>query len=165
MYNDFPESKYALTTTGIRPDLILNLAKDLKELKFKLTLSLHASNQETRNKIIPKSISLEELIKVGKQYEDLSAKKLAWNYVMLYNLNDSKDDALELIRILGKDESLKINEYNDFHISKFSKSNEENIKRFVEVLEGNIAYEYYKTNGSDVRGACGQMICKKNEEK
>lgn len=166
LYEKFPDDKYALATTGIKPNLILKLASDLKEIKnFKLTLSLHATSDDVRKMIIPNSIAIDQLINAGKQYKKISEKKIEWNYVLLNNINDKKEDALRLIELLGKDEYVKLNQYNYVSTSKFSKSSDENIKNFIEELEGNINYEYYETNGVDVMGACGQMVCKKNDQK
>lgn len=60
LYEKFPDDKYALATTGIKPNLILKLASDLKEIKnFKLTLSLHATSDDVRKMIIPNSIAID----------------------------------------------------------------------------------------------------------
>lgn len=162
-YKEFDNASYALATTGIRPNLILQLSDDLEEISnFKLTISLHATNDKVRKMIITNSIPIEKLIIVGKQYEENSGKKVEWNYVLLNDFNDTKEDALELIKILGKNEYVKLNEYNPISTSNFLKSNDNNVKDFIGTLEGNINYEYYKTNGVDIMGACGQMVCKKN---
>ena len=165
LYKQFPDGKYALATTGIKPDLILKLSDDLKEINnFKLTISLHATSDEIRRKIIPNSISIDELVSIVKQYEKNSGKKVEWNYVLLNNINDTKEDALKLIEILGKDECVKLNEYNYIKESNFEKSSDENKDKFIKILESNIDYEFYRTNGVDVMGACGQMVCRKNNE-
>lgn len=161
LYKDFPNDKYALATTGIRPDLILKLADDLKDIdNFKLTISLHATNDEIRKMIVPNSVSIDKLVSAGKQYEELSGKKAEWNYVLLNNINDKKDDALTLIHLLGENECIKLNQYNHVDLSTFSGSNDENVQNFIGALGENINYEYYQTNGVDIMGACGQMVCK-----
>lgn len=165
LYHDFPNDKYALATTGIKPNLILQLATDLKQIKnFKLTISLHATKDSIRKKIIPNIVSINELISIGKKYEEISNHPLEWNYVLLNNINDTEKDALELINLLGKDAFVKINQYNPVELSTFRGSNEERVNKFIATLGENIKHEYYQTNGADILGACGQMVCKKNQE-
>lgn len=163
LYHDFPNEKYALATTGILPNLILQLASDLKVINnFKLTISLHATNDCIRKKVLPNSTPIDELVRIGKEYEKISNNPLEWNYVLLNNINDTEKDALELLNILGKNEYVKLNQYNPVEVSPFAGSNEEHINKFIAILGENIKHEYYQAKGVDILGACGQMVCKKN---
>ncbi len=153
----YPNSKFAIATTGIDLSKFSCLLEDLKDIKnFKLTISLHGSNQKVRNKLIPTKTSLKELVKEVKKYEELSKNKVEWNYILLENINDSIKDALELCDLLDSGSYIKINHYNKIEGIDFEQS--KNIKDFMNILEEKgLICEYYETNGEDINAACGQM--------
>lgn len=154
----FPDSKFALATTGINLSNILNLVDDLKEInKFKLTISLHSADQNIRNILMPIASNLNLLVKTVKKYKELSGREVEWNYVLFSDVNDSVKDANKLFELLGKDEYIKINKFNKVEISSLSES--KNKDMFVSTLQNlGMQVEYYETNASDIDGACGQMI-------
>ena len=154
----YPNNKFALATTGVNLKNILNLAKDLKDInKFKLTISLHSADEEKRKYLMPISNDLISLVKTVKKYKAISGREVEWNYVLFNNINDSIEDAKKLFEILGKDEYIKINKFNNVKISELSESKNKDI--FISTLESlGMQVEYYETNGVDIDGACGQMI-------
>ena len=154
----YPNNKFALATTGVNLKKILNLAKDLKDInKFKLTISLHSADEEKRKYLMPISNDLISLVKTVKKYKAISGREVEWNYVLFNNINDSIEDAKKLFEILGKDEYIKINKFNNVKISELSESKNKDI--FISTLESlGMQVEYYETNGVDIDGACGQMI-------
>lgn len=154
----YPNNKFALATTGVNLKNILNLVEDLKDINsFKLTISLHSANQDKRNSIMPIENSIDSLVKTVKQYERESKREVEWNYVLFAEINDSKEDAEKLFKLLGKDEYIKINRFNKVDISELKESNQ--TEMFIsELKKYGMQVEYYETNGSDINGACGQMI-------
>ena len=154
----YPNNKFALATTGVNLKNILNLAKDLKDInKFKLTISLHSADEEKRKYLMPISNDLISLVKTVKKYKAISGREVEWNYVLFNNINDSIEDAKKLFEILGKDEYIKINKFNNVKISELSERKNKDI--FISTLENlGMQVEYYETNGVDIDGACGQMI-------
>ena len=154
----YPSNKFALATTGVNLENILKLVEDLKDIdKFKLTISLHSAKQEKRNFLMPISNNLISLIETVKKYKEISGREVEWNYVLFNNVNDSVDDAKKLFELLGKDEFIKINKYNEVEISELSGS--VNKDAFISTLENlGMQVEYYETNAADIDGACGQMI-------
>lgn len=155
--NKYENSKFALATCGVNQNCILNLAEDLKDMNFKLTISLHSADQIKRKEIIPTSGNLLSLVGLVKKYKDISGKKVEWNYVLFDGVNDSNDDARKLFELLGKDEYIKINKYNKVDNCNLIES--KRVDEFIlELQKYGMQVEYYETNGSDVNGACGQMI-------
>lgn len=153
----YPNSKFALATTGIDLRKIFNLAIDLKELNFKLTISLHATTNQKRSLLIPIYNDINALIETVKQYETISDKKVEWNYVLIKGINDSQEDAKALYELLGSSELIKINKFNKVEPSDLIGS--ENIEEFIkELRKHKMNVEYYETNGEDINAACGQMI-------
>lgn len=159
--NTFQGSKFALATSGAKLHNIDLLGYKLKNIKnFKLTISLHSANPELRNSLIPVCINLDNLVKCVKLYKKSYDREVEWNYVLINNVNDTNIDAMELFLLLGKDEYIKINQYNEVEGIDFKKS--EHIQNFINALHNNgMKVEYYETNGSDINGACGQMTAKK----
>lgn len=156
--NKYPNSKFALATCGVNLGNILKLSKDLKDLSsFKLTISLHSANEEKRKKLMPVSSNLKELVKIVKTYKDISGRPVEWNYVLFKDINDSREDAQALFELLGRDEYIKINRFNTIKNSNLKES--PHVQEFIsEFKKYNMNVEYYETNGTDINGACGQMI-------
>ena len=155
--NKYPNNKFALATTGINLENILKLATDLKDLKFKLTISLHSADPKKRNALMPINTNLTALVNTVKEYEKISQKEVEWNYVLFDGINDTVNDAKLLFDLLGKDAFIKINKFNKVEESNLEES--KNIELFIlELKKYGMPVEYYETNGSDINGACGQMI-------
>lgn len=154
----YPESKFALATTGINLKNILKLIDDLKEIKnFKLTISLHSAKQNVRDYLIPSKQNIIQLIDTVKEYQKNSKRQVEWNYVLFNNINDSIEDAKQLCSLLGNDQYIKINRFNKVEISKLTES--KNIEKFISELKHfGMTVEYYETSGEDIDAACGQMI-------
>lgn len=153
----YPNNKFALATSEINSENILKLAKDLKNLKFKLTISLHSANQEKRNSLMPVNIDLTTLVNTVKEYQRISKKEVEWNYVLFDGINDTVLDAKMLFELLGQNEFIKINKFNKVENSSLVESR--NINLFISELKKlGMPVEYYETNGSDINGACGQLI-------
>ena len=73
------------------------------ELGVNLAISLHAVNDELRNKIMPinKKYPLKDLIQTCREYPGSSnARRITFEYVMLKGVNDSTADARELVRMV-----------------------------------------------------------------
>lgn len=158
----YPGSKFALATTGVSLTSIVSLATDLADIpKFKLTISLHSVDDSIRKYLMPASGNIKDLIEAVELYKELSNREVEWNYVLFKGINDSKTDALKLAQVLGKDEFIKINKFNPVDISDLRES--DNLDTFIGTLKNaQMDVEYYQTNGSDINGACGQMVMKKN---
>ena len=153
----YPNSKFALATTGINPEYIVKIATDLKEIEdFKLTISLHAPNDKIREKIIPISIPISRIKNYLKEFKK-SSYTFEWNYMLLEDINDSKDNALELIKFIDADDNVKITSYNEIDGANLKKSKNQN--DFLNILkENNNNYKVFKSSGVDIKIGCGQMV-------
>lgn len=158
----YPNNKFALATTGIKPEYIAKITTDLKEIKdFKLTISLHAPNEKIREKIIPISISLSDIKKYLKDFKN-SEHTFEWNYMLLDGINDSKSDALELVKFVDNDDNIKITSYNEIDGVDLKKSKNQNI--FLNILDDNkINYKIFISSGTDIEIGCGQMVTHYNQ--
>lgn len=158
----YPNSKFALATCGLDRDKIIKLADDTKELNFKLTVSLHSASEIIRKNIMPISNNLNDLIDKIELYQLQSNKEVEYNITLINGINDSKEDALLVAKLLKnrgipEKTTIKINRFNNISQSTWTTSLY--ITEFIDVLTDNgLKVEYYETNGSDINGACGQLI-------
>lgn len=154
----YPNSKFALATTGIKTKLISKLAIDLNEIEFfKLTISLHASNENIRKKIIPINVSFKKIKQEVTKFMKNSNHGFEWNYLLLDGINDDVDNAIELISFIDKDDNVKISYLNEINGCEYKIS--KNIENFKNILCLNgINYKLFNSCGKDISVGCGQMI-------
>ncbi|KAI8607341.1 hypothetical protein BC830DRAFT_1073075, partial [Chytriomyces sp. MP71] len=173
----FHPSKITLSTSGIAP-LIPRIASDLG---VSLAVSLHATNDALRSRIMPvnKQYPLAVLMESVREYMRLHAlnarvgkrhKRVTFEYVMLRGVNDSLQEAEALVRLLKK--GLKIGDARELrsvvHVnlipfhgwegSGYACSHEEDIEAFRKiVVDGGVNCHVRTSRGLDVLGACGQL--------
>jgi 23S rRNA (adenine2503-C2)-methyltransferase len=158
--NAYGLSKYRVTlsTVGIVP--MLWKLRELSEAS--LAVSLHAPNNELRNKLIPinKKYPLEQLMEVCKVYYKDPRRKVTFEYIMIDKINDSKDCARQLVKLLqGIRCKINLIPFNPFPGSKCRPSTPDAIENFRNILlRASINTITRKTRGSDIRASCGQLI-------
>jgi 23S rRNA (adenine2503-C2)-methyltransferase len=153
--------RITVSTSGIIPGI-----DRLKEdNKVSLAISLHASNNELRDNIVPinRSYPILDLLSACKRYTDgREDEPITIEYVMLKDINDSLEDAHNLVKCL-RDIPSKVNliPFNKFPETYFSCSNLETINAFRDILiKSGIFTITRKTRGDDIDAACGQLIGK-----
>jgi len=150
--------RITISTSGILP----KIEKYINEkIKYKLAISLNASNNKTRNNLIPinKKWPIENILDVVKKYEFNKYQPIMFEYVLIDGVNDSKENAKELASLLAQI-SCKINiiPYN-VTVNNYKRSN--NINNFVEILnnhKGNFRVLIRQNKGQDISAACGQLV-------
>ena len=148
--------------------IIPNIEKTGIELGVNLAISLHAVNDELRNKLVPinKKYNLEKLIKSCRNYPKLSnSRRITWEYVMLKDVNDTSEDAINLIKLIkGIPSKINLIPFNPWPGSLFETSTQKNIDNFAKILmSAGFASPIRKPRGQDIYAACGQL--KSNSEK
>lgn len=148
----------AVSTCGLVP-AILKLAE--KALPLKLAISLHASNDETRNAIMPvnKRWNLQQLLDACRQYQAATRRRITFEYVMLEGVNDSLRDAERLVHLLKGIRSLvNLIPWNAVDHPTFRRSSKARVREFQErVGELGIRCTLRREKGSDIDAACGQL--------
>src|SRR3972149_2337318 len=153
-----PAKRITLSTSGLIPE-IKKLAKE--NLKINLAVSLNASDNETRDKIMPlsKKYPIEDLLKTLKEYPLPPNRRITFEYVMIKRLNDSIEDAKKLSNIL-KGIKCKINliPFNSYEGVDYEAPDYKNVEDFRNIL---ISQHYTtiirKSKGADISAACGQL--------
>jgi len=150
--------RVTLSTSGVVPAM-----KRLKEVSnVSLAVSLHAPNDAVRNEIVPlnQKYPIKELIQACKHYiKDEPRRKITFEYVMLEGINDSRENAVELARLL-KNVPSKVNliPFNPFPNTNYRCSSQGKIDAFRDVLIANgLTTITRKTRGEDINAACGQL--------
>ncbi len=164
---DIGSRHITISTCGLIPK-IKEFSKFDKQVN--LAISLHAPNNEIRNKLMPinKAYPIEELIGTLKEYIKLTNRRLTFEYIMLNDVNDSKECALELANLLkGMNAYVNLIPYNSTsNDSLFKKSDKEKIMAFYDTLKKNgINVTIRKEFGSKVMAACGQLRANYEEVK
>ena len=147
-----------VSTCGIVPK-IEQFMKD--ENQVNLAISLHAPNNELRSKLmkINKAYPLEKLMPVLKKYIDVTHRRLTFEYILLQDVNDTTECALELAHLLkGMNCYVNLIPYNETSHFEYKKSRQERILNFLDVLKKNhIQATIRREFGSKVQAACGQL--------
>lgn len=147
-----------LSTCGIVPKII-DLAN--KNLQITLAISLHAYNDFKRREIMPiaNKYSIEDIIKACKYYIDVTGRRITFEYALVKGVNDSKEDALGLSKLLkGLLCHVNLIPVNEIKENKFKKSTDANVKGFLAMLKENgIETTVRREMGSDINAACGQL--------
>ncbi len=155
-----------ISTSGIVPK-IYEFAKNIKQVN--LAVSLHAPNNELRNKLMPinKAYSIEKLIESIKKYIANTNRRVTFEYIMLKDINDKEENAIELAKLLkGINCYVNLIPYNETSHIKFKKSTKEQIMKFYDTLKKhNINVTVRKEFGRKVSAACGQLRSNYEEEK
>ena len=136
-------------------------------LQINLAISLHAPNNELRNKIMPinKVYPLEELIPAIKIYLEKTNRRVTFEYILLKDINDSEDCALELVRLVkGINCYINLIPYNETHNLDFKRTNTIQIMRFYDILKKNsIGVTIRREFGGNISAACGQLRSKEED--
>ena len=152
--HEFPNSKLAMSTSGVKAHLLEALAKEKFPVPFKLQISIHSTYDHIRSTLMPNAGKQEDIKKYLPAYLE-SGKELEFNYVLLNGINDHVSDAVRLAEF-ANGTTIKLNMLNTIPDSPFEYST--NVDRFREVLDNKGAnYEFYATNGTDINAACGQL--------
>ena len=148
----------SLSTCGVVPK-ILELAQS--KLQLTLSVSLHAPDDETRDKIMPvnRRWKVEELLEACRSYYALTSRRISFEYAMIRDVNDSPDTARLLIqRLKGLPAHVNLIPLNNVEESPLKPSDRGTVLRFQKQLEdAGIPCTIRRTLGSDIDASCGQL--------
>lgn len=152
-----------ISTVGI-PDRIRQLAQHQLQLTF--AVSLHASNQPNREKLIPtaKRYPLEALLDECRDYVKLTGRRVTFEYILLAGLNDLPEHATELAgHLRGFQSHVNLIPYNPISEVDYQRPSPRRIQAFVEALEKqHIAVSVRRSRGLEKDAACGQLRASKS---
>jgi 23S rRNA (adenine2503-C2)-methyltransferase len=146
------------------------VAKQIRQLgddkvKFNLALSLHAANDKKRDAIMPinESNSIDVLIDALNYFYDQTKNDITLEYILFKDVNDSIEDAQDLVKIYRRIPTHLINviEYNPIENASFAKPDEDRTEQFTQYLFKNgVNVRIRRSRGKDIDAACGQLANK-----
>ena len=133
-----------------------------KELGISLAISLHATNDDLRNQLVPlnKKYPLKDLLKACRNYPNLSnARRITFEYVMLKGVNDSVADAKRLVQLIkGIPAKINLIPFNPWPNSPYECSTPQAISAFADIVyRAGYASPVRTPRGRDILAACGQL--------
>ena len=148
----------SLSTCGLVDKI--NMLRE-ENIPITLSISLHAPNDEIRNKIMPvnKKFSVKELISACKKYINRTSRRISFEYSLISGVNDSVENAVELAGLL-KGMLCHVNLIPVNHVEErdFHKGSETDINKFKnKLIELGINVTVRRELGSDISASCGQL--------
>jgi 23S rRNA (adenine2503-C2)-methyltransferase len=150
--------RITLSTSGVVPEIVRAGA----EIGTSLAISLHGTTDDIRNKLVPlnKKYPIAELMNACASYPGASnARRITFEYVMLKGINDTKEDARRLVRLLaGIPAKVNLIPFNPWPGSPYECSEWDVIEVFAEILNNaGYASPVRTPRGRDIMAACGQL--------
>lgn len=147
-----------VSTCGIVPN-IRRLAEE--DLQITLALSLHASNQEKRKKLMPIAYKYElsEVLEACRYYFEKTGRRLTFEYSLVGGVNDTPEDSQELTALVkGLNCHINLIPVNPVKEREFVQPDRSVVLAFQNKLEKNgVNATIRREMGRDIDGACGQL--------
>lgn len=148
----------SISTCGLVPQL-MRFTKEAPHVT--LSVSLHAPNDETRDKIMPinRRYRMSELLNAAKYYAEETGRRVIFEYALIKDVNSSERDAKELAsRLKGINchvNLIPLNHVEERHLTGVTRRDAE---QFASWLQGyGTSATVRREMGSDIDGACGQL--------
>lgn len=147
-----------VSTCGLVPQMIEFTSINLQ---VNLSVSLHASRDSLRSSIMPiaSRYDLNTLLNASRQYVSQTGRRITFEYSLFRGINDSVDDAKELVRLLrGIHCHVNLIAANEFEGSRYKRSTTETVRAFQQTLEQlGMTVTLRREMGTDIMAACGQL--------
>lgn len=146
-----------VSTAGIIPGIEAFASSGLGA---RLAVSIHAANDELRNKLVPCNANypLKDLMPALRGYQDATGDRVTIEYALFGGVNDGLDDARGLVRLLhGLHAYVNLIPGNR-NPGGYERSSPEAVLRFQSVLKSaGYESEIRTERGGGVDAACGQL--------
>ena len=149
-----------VSTSGLVPKII-QLGE---ETHVNLAVSLNATTDEVRTRLMPvnRRYPLAELLRACRDFQMKPRNKITFEYILIKGINDSPEDALDLVKILTPIRA-KVNliPFNEHDRSDFKRPAPQEVSRFLQILlDKGMTAIVRKSKGDDISAACGQLRAK-----
>ncbi|MES2334658.1 MAG: 23S rRNA (adenine(2503)-C(2))-methyltransferase RlmN [Pseudomonadota bacterium] len=150
--------RITLSTSGVVPEI----ARTATEIGCLLAVSFHATTDEVRDQLVPinRRWNIAALLDALKAYPNLSnSERITFEYVMLDGVNDSKEDAHRLVKLLeGIPAKVNLIPFNEWPGAPYKRSSGNRIHAFADILyHAGFATPIRTPRGEDIMAACGQL--------
>ena len=150
--------RITLSTSGVVPEI----ARTATEIGCLLAISFHATTDEVRDQLVPinKRWNIATLLEALKAYPGLSnSERITFEYVMLQGVNDTKEDAHRLVKLLkGIPAKVNLIPFNEWPGAPYKRSSGNRIHAFADIIyQAGYASPIRTPRGEDIMAACGQL--------
>ena len=150
--------RITLSTSGVVPEI----ARTASEIGCLLAVSFHATTDEVRDVLVPinKRWNIQTLLAALKDYPNLSnSERITFEYVMLDGVNDTKEDAHRLVKLLeGIPAKVNLIPFNEWPGAPYKRSSGNRIHAFADIIyKAGYATPIRTPRGEDIMAACGQL--------
>jgi 23S rRNA (adenine2503-C2)-methyltransferase len=161
---DLSRRRVTLSTSGLVPQIY----KLAEECNVALAVSLHAPNDELRDRLVPinRKHPIAELLAACWHYIDQqNGRHITFEYVMLDGINDKPEHARQLARLMkGRPAKLNLIPFNIFPGTHYRRSPAAAILKFRDILnDSGVIATVRRTRGDDIDAACGQLAGRVND--
>ena len=153
-----------VSTSGIVPKIL-----EFADFPYQVNLavSLHAPNDKIRSEIMPinNAYKIKDIMEALKYYYNKTKRRITFEYIMLDNINDHDEDAIELCKLLkGLNCYVNLIPYNETNNIQYKRSKNDRILKFYDIIKkNNIGVTIRREFGSNISAACGQLRSKKEK--
>jgi 23S rRNA (adenine2503-C2)-methyltransferase len=150
--------RVTVSTCGLVPEME-RLGREIPNVN--LAVSLNATTDELRNRIMPvnRRYPLKDLLKACKEFPLPGRRKVTFEYVMMGGINDSREDAKRLLRLIS-DIPNKVNliPFNEHEGCDFKAPTQAAIDAFhTYLIDRHVTVITRDSRGGDISAACGQL--------
>lgn len=133
----------------------------LQRIKPALALSLHSTDAELRQQLLPRAprIDPEELVALGETYARQIDYPIQYQWTLLKGINDSQEEMDGILRLLkGKYAIMNLIPYNSHEADEFQRPDGDRIVQIVRYLHSRgLLTKVRNSAGQDIDGGCGQL--------
>jgi len=158
------QRRITISTVGVAstlPKLAELAINRLGRAQFTLAVSLHAPNQELREKLIPtaKTYPIQNLLQDCRHYISITGRRVSFEYILLSGLNDQPEHAEQLADLVkGFQSHINLIAYNPIEGEQFKRPTSYRVNTFKNILEQRgVAVSLRASRGLDQSAACGQL--------
>jgi 23S rRNA (adenine2503-C2)-methyltransferase len=150
--------RVTVSTSGLVPQI-----KKLAEVtNVALAISLHAARDDLRNELVPinRKHPIAELLDICWDYAaQTNSKQITFEYIMLDGVNDSRQDAIELVALLqGRPAKVNLIPFNPVAGTPYGRTPQKRVDAFRKVLmDQGVITITRRPRGDDIDAACGQL--------
>lgn len=163
---DIAQRRITISTVGLSRQ-IKQMAEE--NLGVNLAISLHAADDEKRNKIMPinESLNLEQLRESVRYYYYKTDRPVTYEYLLFDEFNDSEQDAMNLVKIARWVPSkVNIIMYNNVAGVSLKRVREDRLNRFMKSLvKHDVTATVRRSRGDDIDAGCGQLAIREGTER
>jgi 23S rRNA (adenine2503-C2)-methyltransferase len=149
--------RITLSTSGVMPEL----EKFAERNDIKIAISLNATTDEVRSRLMPvnEKWPIAEIMNFCRDYSRRSRHRVTFEYVMIRDVNDSRDDAKRLVDLLrGVRAKINLIPFNPFEGSPYAAPDQKQVEWWREfLLEKGVQANIRISRGQEILAACGQL--------